>query len=177
MKIHRFNKFLLAASLAAASTTAAAEPQGLNLKAGNYFDIDDPYVGIGYDMPVAPRWSIDPNMEYIFVNTGSLYTFNVDAKYQLNPAAANPMWLGAGVGMIRRTGPFPNSTDSAVNLGWGIDFAGYKGGITPFISTKAVFSDNSDFAVSFGVRFGSGSGTNTTAYRSSQTSAANHNGR
>ena len=159
MKIYNFNKLLLAAAFTTASTAAiAAEPHGINVKAGNYFDIDEPYVGVGYDMPVAPRWSLDPNMEYVFVNYGNLYTFNIDGKYQLTPGANNPMWVGAGIGMIRHTGTRADSTDSAINLRWGIDFANYQGAFTPFISTKAVFSDNSDFAVSFGVRFGAGNG-------------------
>lgn len=156
-----------------ASSALADQPSGVNVTAGDYFDIDQPFIGVGYQMPVSPRWSIEPNAEYVFMDTGHLYTFNVDSRYQLDPSAANPMYVGAGLGVIQHRQPFSDQTDSAVNLMWGVDFNGYRGSLTPFVNTKAVFSDKSDFAVSFGVRFGgatsSGPRTAQNAPRASET--------
>ncbi|MCB1692906.1 MAG: hypothetical protein KDI19_09075 [Pseudomonadales bacterium] len=127
--------------------------EGFDLRGGAYLDGDDPLVGIGYEMPIGPRLSIVPNAEYVFVDPGDMYTVNVDSKYSLNPSAANPMWVGAGLGLIHRS-YFNDSNDAAFNLLWGIDFDSYGDTMTPFISTKAAFSDDSEFAVNFGVKFG-----------------------
>ena len=155
MKSTPFTKLALGGALAFTLAPAMADQQpGINVTAGDYFDIHQPYIGVGYQMPVSQRWSLEPNMEYVFVNSGHMYTFNVDGHYLLNPSGRNPMHVGAGLGMIRHSALFGDTTDSALNLTWGVDFNGYTGPLTPFINTKAVFSNNSDFAVSFGVRFG-----------------------
>jgi hypothetical protein len=139
--------------------------EGFILQAGTYFDIGEPFIGAGYQFPLNPRLSFVPNAEYVFVNNGDLYTVNLDSRYALNPAASNPMWVGAGIGMIRReAGPF-NDTDSALNLMWGINFDSYTGNLgnfTPFISTRAILSDDSEVGLSFGIRFGGSQQTGST---------------
>ena len=157
MRITSLKRIVVAGALLSALTPALADqPGGVSVTAGNYFNMSQPFLGIGYQMPISPRWSIQPNAEYIFVDQGHMYAYNVDGKYLMDPSAPNRMYLGGGFGVIRRNTPFADSTDSAVNVTWGVDFDSYKGPLTPFISTRAVFSNNSDFAVSFGVRFGPG---------------------
>lgn len=156
MKFTTFVKIALAGTLATAISPAmAAQYPSINLSAGNFFDVRNPYVGVGYQMPFSPRWSIEPNAEYVFVNNGHMYSFNVDGRYLLNPSNPNPMSIGAGLGIVNRDLGFTDSTDAALNLTWRIDFNSYGGPVIPFIGTKAVLSNYSDFAVSFGVRFGS----------------------
>lgn len=170
MRSISFTRLIAAGALAFTLSPAFADQtQGIDLTAGEYLNIRDPYIGVGYRMPVAPRWSVEPNAEYVFVRQGNMYTFNVDGHYLLNPSSRNPMYVGAGLGMIRRTRPFYDSTDTAMNLSWGVDFDGYSGPVTPFINTKAVFSNNSDFSVSFGIRFDAGGSTgSSTAMNSSR---------
>lgn len=158
------------AALAAAgllvSAPAMSDPRsGLNLRAGAYFDEGDPLVGIDYQIPVSPRWSVIPNAEYVFVEAGDLYTVNVDTRYELNPSARNQMWVGAGAGLIHRDNRFVDDSDPAVNLLWGMDFNNGESW-TPFVSTKAILSDESEFAFNFGIRFGSPSLGSTTAQTS-----------
>lgn len=157
-------KYRLFAGLAIASVFAfvalpafADQSQGVNLSAGQYLDIHDPYLNVGYTMPIGHGWSLEPNAEYIFVNSGSMFSFNVDGRYLLTPSSPNPMYVGAGFGVIRRNQAV-NSTNSAVNLMWGVDFDAYQGPFTPFVRIKSVFANNSDIAVSFGLHFGRHSG-------------------
>ena len=155
MKSATFARLAVAGVLSVFIAPAFAEqPRGINVTAGDYLDIHKPFVGVGYSMPVAPRWTLEPNADYIFVNDGSKYSFNVDGRYRLNPSQANAMYVGAGLGVVQRNRAFGNYTDSAVNLVWSVDFNGYSGPVTPFINTRAVLSNHSDFGVSFGVRFG-----------------------
>lgn len=178
MKGKSFARWVAAGTLALAMSPALAEQvQGINLSAGDYLDIHRPFIGIGYLMPISPRWSLDPNAEYVFRNRGNQYSFNVDGRYLMNPSGRNPMHVGAGLGMIHRD--FYSNTNTAVNVTWGIDFDSYTGPVTPFIRTKAVFSDYSDLAVSFGIRFGgsrAGSSTRTTAMNSVRAQRASKTG-
>lgn len=175
MKSMSFTNVIVAGALAFAISPAMADQrQGINVTAGNYVDIHQPYLGVGYQMPISSRWSIEPNAEYVFLNAGHMYTFNVDGRYLMNPSGNNPMYVGAGLGMIRRNYGFADTTDSALNLSWGVDFNGYTGPFTPFINTKAVFSNNSDFAVSFGVRFGGFGGSHAHESATAQNSLRAH---
>jgi len=145
---------LIAAGLLSTAPLAGAEPQsGLNLRAGAYLDQGDPVLGIDYQIPVSPRLAIVPGAEYVFVDRGDLFTFNLDSRYDLNPSARNPMWVGAGVGAIHRDIGFVDDTDPAVNLLWGMDFNNADSW-TPFVNSKAILTDNSEFSISFGIRFG-----------------------
>ena len=154
MKYRLFAGLAIACAFAFVALPALADQsQGVNLSAGQYLDIHQPYLNIGYTMPIGHGWSLEPNAENIFVNSGSMFSFNVDGRYLLSPSAPNPMYIGAGFGVIRRNQAV-NSTNSAVNLLWGIDFDGYQGPFTPFVRAKAVFANNSDIAVSFGLHFG-----------------------
>jgi len=141
--------------------TTIADPQtGLTLRTGAYIDEGDPLLGIDYQIPMSTRLSLVPNAEYVFVDRGDLFTFNVDSRYDLNPSAPNPMWVGAGVGAIHRdVGPV-DDTDPALNLLWGMDFTSDKNW-TPFVSSKAILSDDSELSINFGIRFGHIGGAST----------------
>lgn len=143
------------------SATAAAGEQreGVGFHAGTYLDGHDPLLGIEYQLPIDSRVTFVPNAEYVFVDGGDMFTLNLDGKYSLNPSAPNPMWVGAGIGMIDRDRPFGDSTDPAFNVKWGMDFESMRGNFTPFVNAKAAFSDDSEFALSFGIHFGKGATT------------------
>lgn len=163
---------LAAAGLMATAPLAAADQDaGLGLRAGAYLDEGDPLLGLAYQLPVTSRFSVIPNAEYVFVDRGDLYTINVDGRYDLNPSSQNPMWVGAGVGMIHRDIGFEDDTDPALNLLWGMDFSTNESW-TPFINTKAIVSDNSEFAFTFGVRFGQIGGGTTTAQNTATSGAS-----
>lgn len=82
--------------------------------------------------------------------------------------ARNPMWVGAGVGAIHRDIGLADDTDPALNLRWGMDFTNDEAW-TPFISSKAVISDESEFGISFGIRFGQGGASATAQQNESDT--------
>ena len=81
-------------------------------------------------------------------------TFNVDSRFDLDLGTRNPMWAGVGMGAIRREIGRFDDTDYGVNLLWGMDFDRGQNW-TPYLSAKTLVSDESYFAVSFGIRFGS----------------------
>lgn len=159
--MNRYGPFLLAGALILllSMNMEASGDQGAYLKGGAYLDHGDPYIGVGYTFPIDDRLTFTPNADYVFVDNGDLYSFNLDGKYEVNPSAANPMWVGAGIGLIERDVGLVDNTDAALNVKWGMDFNNASERMTPFVSTKAAFSDNSEFAVSVGVRFGTSSRT------------------
>lgn len=140
-----------------------AEPvEGFRLNTGVYVDEGDLLVGIGYEFPVADNVSIVPGAEYVFVDRGDFYSFNVDTRIELNTSGRNPMWAGVGMGALHREIGNFEETDFGVNLLWGMDFDRNQNWM-PYVSTKAVLSDESYFMVSFGLRFGGGAGASSAS--------------
>jgi|GEM_PF-6566299 len=134
----------------------ADNAQGFKLNTGVYVDEGDPLLGIAYEYPLSDKLAIVPGFEYVFVDNGDLYTFNVDSRFELDTNTQNPMWAGIGMGAIRREVGNFDDTDFGVNLMWGMDFDRGQNWM-PYLSTKAVLSDDSYFMVGFGIRFGNSS--------------------
>ena len=154
----KVSKTLLAGLLISASLPVAAEPvPGFRLNTGVYVDEGDAMVGLSYEIPVSGNLSIVPGAEYVFVDRGDMWTFNVDSRFDLNVNTRDPMWAGIGMGAIRREIGRFEDTDYGVNLLWGMDFDRNQNWV-PYVSTKAILSDNSHFAVTFGLRFGNRQG-------------------
>lgn len=157
-------KVFLAVSLMTATVVARAEPaEGFKLNTGVYVDEGDPYIGLSYQVPVSPNSAIVPGFEYLFVDRGTLMTFNVDGRFDLPASTVNPMWAGVGLAALHReVGNFEN-TDFGVNFLWGMDFERNQNWV-PFVNAKAIVSDESYLGFSFGIRFGrSGNRSNAIA--------------
>ena len=152
----KHHKLLIAGVLMTASTVALAEPsEGFRLNTGVYLDEGDPLIGLGYEIPVSANASIIPGAEYVFVDNGSLMTFNVDSRFDLDVNSRNPMWAGIGMGALHREVGRFEDTDYGINLTWGMDFDRNQSWM-PYLNTKVILSEESYFMVGFGIRFGRG---------------------
>jgi hypothetical protein len=121
------------------------------IRAGYYDDTEDFFVGADAKFSVL-MLSANPSIEYIFVDGGTLMTFNADALFNVLKLPAITGWIGGGVGLMYVSpDEGDSSTDGLFNV---IAGAGFSGPLNPYLMAKWVFSDKSDgFAVGAGVRF------------------------
>lgn len=153
----------IAAGAAVCCTSLYAEPDaGFRINTGVYIDEGDPLIGAAYQIPVSSNAALVPGMEYVFLDNGKLLTFNLDSRFDLNANTSNPMWAGVGVGAIRREVRNFHNTDYGVNLTWGMEFNN-RLNWRPYLSTKAVLSDQSYLMVGFGFSFSAPGSRSTTA--------------
>ena len=130
------------------------------VRGGVYNDAEAGFVGVELLTDITRRWYFNPNLEYVFVDDGDLYTVNLDAHYDL-PTRSVYTWLGAGVGVIfseldpprgcRRCEP-EDETDLGLNLLGGVGF-GRGQAIRPYIQGKVIVSDETEAVLAVGLRF------------------------
>jgi hypothetical protein len=144
---------LAAATLTTAATTARANVDA-DVRGGYYTDAEHGFVGGGFLMSVAERWDFNPNIEYVFVDGGSLFTVNADIHRDMNSGGGPAIWLGGGPALIVRDSDEPvaeGDSDFGVNLMGGIGAS--SGSIRPFAQAKYTLSDASEASLAFGLRF------------------------
>jgi hypothetical protein len=150
---HSASLFSLAAlALGAAAPSVAAADFGV--RAGYYFDVEEPFVGAELLARVAPRLYFNPNVEYVLVGEGLSYlTFNGDFHYDFPTRGSNFIWAGAGLGLIRvdPEGPDNSDTDPALNLLAGVGWR--TGGVIPYVQGKVIINGGNEFVLAFGLRF------------------------
>lgn len=126
----------------------------IDLRTGYYFDAEDAFVGGGVLMDVGEsgHWYFNPNLEYVFVSDGDLFTVNGDVHYDFDTTGDFFFWLGAGPAVIFSDfDPGGSETDLGANV-----FAGAalkRKGVRPFAQLKVIIADESDVVLGFGVRF------------------------
>jgi hypothetical protein len=139
--------------------SASAEVD-FGVRGGFYNDADAGFVGVELLTDITRRWYFNPNLEYVFVDDGDLFTVNLDAHYDL-PTQSVYTWVGGGLGVIfSEFDPPPgcrrcesdDETDLGVNALAGIGF-GRGQAIRPYIQGKVTFSDNTEASIAFGLRF------------------------
>jgi len=137
------------------SPRADAEAR-FGVRAGAYFDAESAFIGgEGLFNVFSDSWYFNPNLEYVFIDNGDLWTLNFDFHYDL-PVTPVYLWVGAGPAIIHRDRDRPiddGETDFGVNLFMGVGFKLRDARIIPYIQPKAILSDNSEFSLAFGVRF------------------------
>ncbi len=158
MRFPAFRTMIVATTLVAASgllaqTASAAGPVMGGVRAGYYFDAESPFVGGELLTRVDRSLYFNPNVEYVFVDNGSMMTLNGDFHYDLTRNSSTYAWLGAGLGILHRNpdGPFDSQTDLGANFLMGVGFGG--GGAVPYLQVKGVASDQSEVSLAGGVRF------------------------
>lgn len=144
---------LFCCALALVVTPAAAEwiP---GFRAGIYGEGSDPFVGMELLHPVGDgRWWFNPNVEWVFVDRGDLFSLNADVHYDLEVEAAVDVWVGGGLAAIFSDHPRRGSeTDAGINLLGGVAFR-RAGPVRPYVQGKIVLSDEIEGVIGFGVRF------------------------
>src|SRR5262245_41245808 len=90
---------LLGAFLALSSATALAGPVGFNAFGGWYTDPSNFHVGAGARFGLT-SFTFNPNVEYLFVDSGTSYTLNLDGTMTLMPLGVGSVYAGGGVGWL-----------------------------------------------------------------------------
>ncbi len=152
-----FAVFALAAAAAAAPRPAQAQVD-LDLRGGVYTDADSGFIGGGILTGLTAGWYFNPNLEYVFVDPGSLWTVNADFHYDFTRAGDWSIWAGGGPALVVRDygngGRRHNSdttTDFGVNALAGIGLV--RGPVRPFAQAKILLSDNTEGVLAIGLRF------------------------
>lgn len=131
------------------------------VRGGFYSDADAGFLGAELLMDVTRDWFFNPNVEYVFVDDGDLWTLNLDAHYDFHAGAPYYIWAGGGPAVIFSSiDPPPGcrrcDDDSETNLGLnllgGIGF-GRGQAIRPYVQGKVTLSDNTEASIAFGLRF------------------------
>jgi hypothetical protein len=125
----------------------------LGVRGGFYTDADEVFVGGEFINRISPRVYFNPNVEYIFVDGGTLMTFNGDFHYDFPVGSRNYVWAGAGLGVsyIKPDGAGDSETEPGLNLLFGIGFP--SGNVSPYFQMKLITGDVDDLVLTFGLRF------------------------
>ncbi len=136
---------------------APAEAVDFGVRAGVYTDQSDGFVGGELLFPITPQWYFNPNVEWVFVDDGDLFTVNGDFHYDFSVDFDGFVWAGAGAALIvadddrTRRRDDDAETDVGLNLlggvGWQVE------GFTPYVQGKVIVSDDSEAVVAVGLRF------------------------
>jgi hypothetical protein len=123
------------------------------LRGGYYTEAEGAFVGAELLVPMAHRFYFNPNVEYVFLDGGSLVTYNADFHYDIGIGSGTFVWLGAGLALVQDNpdGPDNSSTDAAANFLGGIGFR--AGSAIPYLQVKVIAKSGSEFVLAFGVRF------------------------
>jgi hypothetical protein len=163
-RMRRYSKparvFLITAALIA--TTGLARGQSLGIRAGQYTDIEEFFIGVELLSRVSNNFFFNPNVEYVFVENGNYMTFNLDLHYDFYTSSPLFVWLGAGLGLLYNNpeGPARSDTDLGVNLLFGLGLR-TESALTPYLQGKFILADrdggrngdNNEFVLAIGLRF------------------------
>ena len=153
----RWTKWTTAALVAAAMTTMASPGRAHvdpELRGGYYTDAEQAFVGGGILTSVAEKWDFNPNLEWVFVDGGNLFTLNADFHRDLNSGSGPAVWLGAGPALIVSNPDAPDvDTDTNIGLNLIGGVGAKSGSVRPFGQAKYTISDDNEASVAFGLRF------------------------
>ncbi|HUP24726.1 MAG TPA: hypothetical protein VNB06_17540 [Thermoanaerobaculia bacterium] len=141
------------------SAPVGAQGWDFGVRTGIYTDIEEPFLGVEalHQIRRTP-WMFNPNVEYVFVEHGSLWALSADVHYDFDLDMEKvDVWAGGGPTVLlrdsdaRRIGPDRDSNDFGLNL---IAGAGVKrGSVRPYGQIKVILSDDTEVALQVGLRF------------------------
>jgi hypothetical protein len=144
--------------LIASTTLSPATSRGsdLGMRVGYFFDAQALSIGMEVLNSIDSRsqWFFNPNVEMAMGDERNVAAFNGDFHYDLETNTDTAVWLGAGPAMLI-TDPDGRGDDTEIDPALNLLFgAGAKtGSYRPFIQLKGILSDQSDAALSVGLRF------------------------
>lgn len=150
----------LAVTLLLSLAVLAARPAMAQIDFGVRAGIfgSDPVLGGELLIPLEDAaWTLNPNIEVVFVDNGDLFVLNGDVLYELDTGADLDFWLGGGLAALFRD--FDNrgrgddgDTDIGVNVLGRLAF-GQTRALRPFVQGKLVLADDSEASLVLGLRF------------------------
>jgi len=152
-----FSFTLLGALLAFLILPGTTNAQGVRpgVRLGVYTDAGDLFIGGELLIPTYSNFVFNPNIEYVFVENGSYLTFNGDFHYDIY-MQDSPLfvWLGAGLAVLyfNPEGNRDSNADVGANLLFGLGWE-TASRLIPYVQGKVILSDNTEFALGFGIRF------------------------
>jgi hypothetical protein len=160
-----FQRWILgAAAIALAAACLSPAPAlaqiDVDLRGGAYTDTEEAFIGGGILMPVTGNWFFNPNIEYVFVDPGSLWTVNGDFHYDFAQVENWSFWAGGGPAILfrdfdddrpGRRNDDDEDTDFGANLIAGVGMVG--GAVRPFGQIKVILADDTEAVLALGVRF------------------------
>ena len=147
---------VFALATAVPSTGPARAEWDFGLRGGYYTDAEELFLGLELLTQVSDTvWWFNPNVEFVFVDPGDLWTLNLDFHYDFDTRDRDTyIWAGGGPAIVfsDRGGRFDDDeTDAGLNLlaglGWQLE------SIVPYIQGKILLSDDSEAVLALGVRF------------------------
>ena len=154
-------RVLAMAGLFLVPSLAAAAEIDFGVRGGLYSDAEAGFLGAELLTGITRNWYFNPNLEYVFVDDGDLYTLNLDAHYDFDTRSPFYVWAGAGLAAIfSETDPprfcrnceSEDETDLGLNLLAGVGF-GKGQALRPYVQGKVILSDETEAAIAVGIRF------------------------
>ncbi len=125
----------------------------LGARTGAFLADGDPFVGGEVLVGVADDLFFNPNVEVAFADNVTKGLFNFDIHYDFARVNKAFFWVGAGLAVIYADPEGRDSeTDAGANVLFGVGF-NTSGRWIPYVQAKILASDDSDFALAFGIRF------------------------
>lgn len=139
-------------AIAVFAGAAEAGPVGFQASGGWYTESEEFFLGAGARIGAATL-TVIPNIEWLFVDSGSAYTLNVDGTMNVVPLGVATGYLGGGVGWLTSDPDVGDSnTETVLNLLAGASFN--LTSLKPFGQFKWVVVDGDDPLVfSLGLQF------------------------
>ena len=146
-------------TVAAAMAAAVPAPAAMfGVRAGEYTEAGEPFLGVEMNMQVRREIWFNPNLEYVFVDRGDLVTLNFDLHYDFEVDRPLMFWVGGGPAVLFSDRDRPGrdddddgETDIGLNALVGVGWT--AGPVVPYAQLKAVLSDDNELVLGFGVRF------------------------
>jgi hypothetical protein len=144
------------AAIALAPAVARAGVDG-DVRAGYYTDSEVGFFGGGLisSMGRGSHWFFNPNIEVAPSSGVDLFSMNADFHYDFASTSGATWWAGGGPAVLvmhdEDAGTDDSDTDIGLNVLMGVGALG--GEVRPFAQLKGVLADDSQLALTGGIRF------------------------
>ncbi len=139
---------IVAASTAAAAVTA-------DVRAGLYPNADAVSVGGGVltNLGDSDRWFFNPNLDVAMGDRRNIVAMSGDFHYDIPTHGTMSFWMGAGPAVL--VSDWKDESTSETHLGINVltGLGAKRGSVRPFAQLRGTMSDDSQVALSGGVRF------------------------
>ncbi|HWM92189.1 MAG TPA: hypothetical protein VN493_15600 [Thermoanaerobaculia bacterium] len=124
------------------------------IRGGLYSDAEAGFIGGELLWDVTRQWYFNPNLEYVFVDNGDLFTVNLDFHYDFNTGSPFYVWAGGGPAIVFASAceRCDDENDLGLNLLGGVGF-GKGQALRPYIQGKILLSDETEAVLAVGIRF------------------------